>query len=67
MAWGKPSISSAYSRMFHNFLRLADVMIFPSLWEGLPGAVLESLAVGTPVVASDIPRPIGRLPLAFPE
>lgn len=33
----------------------ADVMLFPSLWEGLPGAVLESLAVGTPVVASDIP------------
>jgi glycosyltransferase involved in cell wall biosynthesis len=38
-----------------QLLRLADVMIFPSLWEGLPGAVLESLAVGTPVVASDIP------------
>lgn len=42
----------------HNvprILRSADVMVFPSLWEGLPGAVLESLAVGTPVVASDIP------------
>ena len=38
-----------------HLLRAADVMIFPSLWEGLPGAVLESLAVGTPVVASDIP------------
>ncbi len=38
-----------------QLLRAADVMIFPSLWEGLPGAVLESLAVGTPVVASDIP------------
>jgi len=36
-------------------LRAVDVMVFPSLWEGLPGAVLESLAVGTPVVASDIP------------
>lgn len=38
-----------------HLLRAADVMIFPSSWEGLPGAVLESLAVGTPVVCSDIP------------
>jgi len=38
-----------------DLLAAADVMIFPSLWEGLPGAVLESLAAGTPVVASDLP------------
>ncbi len=33
----------------------ADLMVFPSLWEGMPGVILESLAAGTPVVASDIP------------
>lgn len=38
-----------------DLLAAADVMLFPSLWEGLPGAVLESLAAGTPVVASDLP------------
>ncbi|NMC19386.1 MAG: glycosyltransferase family 1 protein [Thermogutta sp.] len=38
-----------------DLLAAADVMIFPSLREGLPGAVLESLAAGTPVVASDLP------------
>jgi glycosyltransferase involved in cell wall biosynthesis len=38
-----------------QLLRSADLMIFPSLWEGLPGAILESLAMGIPVVASDIP------------
>jgi glycosyltransferase involved in cell wall biosynthesis len=38
-----------------RILAAADLMIFPSLWEGLPGAVLEAVSVGTPVLASDIP------------
>lgn len=49
-----------------RLLRAADAMIFPSLWEGLPGAVLEACAAELPVLASDIPeiREIAeRLPL----
>jgi glycosyltransferase involved in cell wall biosynthesis len=38
-----------------RLLRSSDMMVFPSLWEGLPGAVLESCAVGTPILASDLP------------
>lgn len=38
-----------------RLLGAADLLIFPSLWEGLPGVVLESCAVGTPVLASDLP------------
>lgn len=36
-------------------LRQADLMVAPSTLEGLPGTVLESLAVGTPVLACDLP------------
>ncbi|MFM9961989.1 MAG: glycosyltransferase [Planctomycetaceae bacterium] len=35
-------------------LRAADVLALPSLWEGMPNIVLESMAAGLPVVVSRV-------------
>lgn len=39
-----------------RILLASDVFFFPSLWEGLPGALLEGFAAGLPAVTSDIPQ-----------
>jgi glycosyltransferase involved in cell wall biosynthesis len=38
-----------------EILCAADVFVLPSRWEGLPGALLESMALEAPIVASDLP------------
>jgi glycosyltransferase involved in cell wall biosynthesis len=38
-----------------ELLAAADVLVSPTLFEGMPGAILEAMAMGLPVVASDLP------------
>lgn len=41
-------------REVHAFYRIADVFVLPSTSEGLSNALLEAMAAGLPVVASDV-------------
>lgn len=38
-----------------DLLRQMDVFVLPSIYEGLPTVILESMANGVPVIATDIP------------
>jgi glycosyltransferase involved in cell wall biosynthesis len=46
-----------------NFLRSADIFVYPSYHEGMPMAVIEAMACGLPIIATQV----GGLPdLVFP-
>lgn len=48
-----------------DILASADLLLLPSLWEGLSGAALEGCATGIPVCTSDLPSN-GEIAAHFP-
>jgi glycosyltransferase involved in cell wall biosynthesis len=44
-----------------NWLSRASVFVSTSIWEGSPGAIIEALAAGCPIVATDCPGATRRL------
>jgi glycosyltransferase involved in cell wall biosynthesis len=46
---------TGYRKDVPDILSASDVSVMPSHYEGIPRAVMESLALGIPVVATDVP------------
>lgn len=51
---GDRVILTGYRTDVADFYKMADVFLFPSFREGLPVAVMEAMACGLPVIATDI-------------
>ena len=53
LALGDRLTFSGFRRDVAEALSAFDLLVFPSLWEGTPLTVLEALAMGKPIVATD--------------
>lgn len=61
----KVTLTGQLSHVF-DVLNAADLIIFPSKWEGLPGVLVEASIMKKPILTSDIP-PCEELSVFFPN
>jgi glycosyltransferase involved in cell wall biosynthesis len=50
-----------FQRNPYPYFKHADLLVLPSRFDAMPGVVIEALAVGTPVVASDCPGAVREI------
>lgn len=50
-----------YRSDVYQMMQSADLMVFPSWYEGMPNVLLEALAIGLPCIVSNIPAHLGLL------
>ena len=51
----KSFILTGWRQDVPELLSTIDIFVIPSLWEGLPLSIIEAMAMGKPVISSDIP------------
>ena len=47
-------ILAGFTNKIQEYYRMADLFVFPSIREGIPGSIMEAIASGVVVLASDI-------------
>ena len=50
----KKIIFTGYSERVIDYLNTMDILVLPSLWEGLPNAIIQAMNMGIPVVTSNV-------------